>query len=65
MALRSRYGHTHFNRLAMHGRGAYHHVWESGLGDGTINFYVNERDEHIYWSDSAYGQISLTDYECI
>lgn len=63
VALRSKYGHTYIDRTATHGRGAYHHVQEDGLGDGTLQFVVDRELEEVFWCDASLQKICFTNFE--
>lgn len=43
----------------MHGRGFVHHSAESGIGNGNIQFIVDEKE--IYWLDEELQTISFMD----
>lgn len=63
IALRSVIGYTHIDMQMMHGRGYHHHVVETGIGHGAIQFAVDRDLEEIFWTDYAANKISFTNFE--
>lgn len=63
VALKSKYGHTHLDRLRMSGTGDYIHALEEGLGDGDIQLSVDRRSQEIFWVDTAHAGISFTNFD--
>lgn len=62
VASKSSFGHTHIDMQSLHGGGPHHHLIESALGDGLIQFALDRHTEEVFWSDSVFKKISWTDY---
>lgn len=63
VALKSITGNIHIDMLYLHGRGTYHHLMESGLGNGPIQFVVDHEISEIFWSDASVKRIMFTNFE--
>lgn len=47
----------------MHGQGLFHHIAETGLGNGDFQFIVDQKE--IYWLDTDLQTISFMDSDGI
>ena len=47
----------------MTGKGSYHHVIESGIGNQTVQFVVDNENSKIFWADTDAYSIMETNFE--
>lgn len=64
VAVRNNVASTNFVRMAMHGRGEQHNVWEIELGADAVQLVHDKDAEQLYWLDQEAQKIMFTDYEC-
>ncbi|GAB0094384.1 Putative vitellogenin receptor [Sergentomyia squamirostris] len=64
VALQDLSGHSHIDKLMMHGRGAHMHAIEEGIGvGGKISFTVDTDVESLFWADQSGNRIEFANFD--